>query len=76
MNAPLSEKPQTVHEAHGIEFYILGGCVEARVKATGDKLPDGAVPALLLLDIAQSLIDIKCYGVAQENQLGQPTYER
>lgn len=38
---------------------------------------DSAIPsleALLLLDIAQSLMDIRLWGVAQENDYGQKTW--
>jgi len=70
------EEPRAVHEAHGVKFYIVGGCVEGRRKADGCKLPDGLLPSLLLLDIAQTLLEIKRWGIAQESEVGQPVYDR
>lgn len=68
--------PEIVHETASAQFYINPlGCVSARAKATGNSLPSTEIQLLLLLDIAQSLTDIRLWGIAQHNDGGQRTYD-
>lgn len=68
-----TEEQRPVHETAEVKFYVIGGVVEARTKA-GLNLPDGVVANLLLLDIAQSLLDIRLWGIAQNHECGQTTW--
>lgn len=64
---------QVVHETADVKFYVIGGEVVARTK-DGNKLPPALVSNLLLLDIAQSLADIRHWGIAQNHEYGQTTW--
>lgn len=66
---------QVVHETAEVKFYVIGGEVVARSK-NGDKLPPALTSNLLLLDIAQSLADIRHWGIAQNHEYGQATWVR
>lgn len=72
----MTEDPVTVvHETASAQFYIGPlGTLSARVKATGNTLPSNEMQLLLLLDIAQSLADIRLYGVDQHQDYGQKTW--
>lgn len=74
MNEHRTEETKAVHETADVQFYVVGGEVEARRKSDGSNLPPAMIPNLLLLDIAQSLLDIRLWGVAQHTEYGQTTW--
>lgn len=75
MNAPQSEEvvvETKVHETATHEFFVdRFSNVYSRSKDDSGRLKTQSVEALLLLDIAQTLADIRQWGVAQNLPYGQ-----
>lgn len=69
-----TEETNAVHETGDMRFYVVGGEVVALRKSDGSTLPPSVIPNLLLLDIAQSLLEIRRWGIAQDSEYGQTTW--
>jgi len=66
-----NQKTAPAHQTAEHDLYIEGGDVVPVHRATGLRQPAGLSPALLLLDIAQTLASIRNYGVAQQYEYGK-----
>jgi hypothetical protein len=64
-----------LHETATHQFFQMkDGSVWQSEKASGKAAQIHSLDTLLLLDIAQSLCDIRLWGIAQHTDIGQRTY--